>query len=97
MQQGVQTNSFSGAKGKKIAGEEAWESKLYRQARRMRPLVEGLIGQLKALSGFGLVWRRGLEAVRAELTGKAIVNNLYRLQQLTHPYQFRITILYTAF
>ncbi|CAM2064009.1 Transposase [Sulfidibacter corallicola] len=80
--QGVQTKSFSGAKGKKIAGEEAWESKPYREARRMRSSVEGLIGQLKALFGFGRVWRRGLEAVKAELTGKAIVYNLYRLQQL---------------
>ncbi|QTD49324.1 transposase [Sulfidibacter corallicola] len=76
--QGVQTKSFSG----EIAGEEAWESKPYREARRMRSSVEGLIGQLKALFGFGRVWRRGLEAVKAELTGKAIVYNLYRLQQL---------------
>ena len=83
-QQGVQTRSFSGAKGKKITSEEDWETDSYREARRKRSAVEGWIGQLKTLFGFGRVWRRGLAAVKAELTGKAIVYNLFRLQQWVH-------------
>ena len=41
--------------------------------------MESLIFVLKFLFGFGRLRRRGLEAVQAELLGKVVAHNFYRM------------------
>lgn len=76
---GVEVMSLSGVWGKKLIGEENWESEIYREARRSRPAIESLIFVLKHCFEFGRLGRRGLEAVRAELLEKALAFNSYRI------------------
>jgi hypothetical protein len=75
---GIGLVSFSGSKGKKIIGDEVWEQGAYRDARRMRSAVESLMFCLKYGHGFGQLRRRGIDAIRESLMGKAIVYNLLR-------------------
>ena len=76
---GIELVSFSGSKGKKIIGDDLWEQDAYCDARRMRSAVESLMFCLKYGHGFGQLRRRGIEAVRQSLIGKAIVYNLLRM------------------
>jgi hypothetical protein len=76
---GVSVMSLSGSKGKKLIGEEDWESEKYQDARDDRSVVESLIFVLKYCYYFGRMGRRGLEAVRAEMREKALAYNCCRI------------------
>lgn len=71
--------SISGAKGKKLTDPEDWVSETYRNARRNRSAVESLMFTIKDGFEFGEVGRRGIEAVRAELTEKVLAYNCCRI------------------
>jgi len=76
---GVSVVSISGSKGKKLIGEEDWESEDYQDARDDRSAVESLIFVLKYCYYFERMGRRGLEAVRAEMLEKALAYNCCRI------------------
>lgn len=76
---GVNDISISGAKGKKLTEAEDWESETYRDARRNRSAVESLMFTIKDGFEFGQVGRRGIDAVRAELTEKVLAYNCCRI------------------
>jgi len=82
LDRGVKIMSLSGSRGKRIIGEEDWESDGYREARRLRSAVESLMFVVKHCVEFGRLSRRGLEAVRAELLEKALAYNTYRITYL---------------
>lgn len=79
---GIADVSFSGAKGLKLLGEEVYNGETLKELRRNRSAVESLMFCLKHCHEFGQLRRRGMEAVRAELTGKTIVYNLCRIIML---------------
>jgi len=79
---GLQAISFSGSKGKALLGDEQWNSDVLKKARRYRSAVESLMFCLKHCRQFGELRRRGIDAVREELTGKAIVYNFGRIIML---------------
>jgi IS5 family transposase len=74
--------SISGAKGKKLTDPDDWESLMYRDARRYRSAVESLMFTIKDGFEFGELARRGIDAVRAELTEKVLAYNCCRIIQL---------------
>ncbi len=76
---GVNDISISGAKGRKLTDEADWESEEYRDARRNRSAVESLMFTIKHGFEFGELGRRGLDAVRAELTEKVLAYNCCRM------------------
>jgi IS5 family transposase len=76
---GVRDVSFSGAKGRKLLGDDQWGRDLLKEARRNRSAVESVIFCLKHCHEFGTLRRRGIDAVRDELMGKAIVYNFCRI------------------
>ena len=76
---GVETNSFNGAKGRKLTSEEDWESTAYQIARAERSMIEGLFSTLKIVQGFGKLSRRGLENGKSELLEKVLAQNFYRI------------------
>ncbi len=82
LDRGVKIMSLSGSRGKRIIGEEDWQSEGYREARRMRPAVESLMFVVKHCFEFGRLSRRGIEAVIAELLEKALAYNTYRITYL---------------
>ena len=75
---GVRIVSISGSKGKKITDPEDWDSEPFRQARNDRSAVESLMFTLKDCFEFGRLSRRGIDAVRSELTSKVIAYNFCR-------------------
>lgn len=77
-QSGIHIVSISGSKGKKITDPKDWDSEPFRKARNDRSAVESLMFTLKDGFGFGRVSRRGIEAVRSELTGKVLAYNFCR-------------------
>jgi hypothetical protein len=76
---GVKDVSISGAKGKKITAPDDWESETYRDARRNRSAVESLMFTIKDGFEFGALGRRGIDAVRDELTEKVLAYNCCRV------------------
>ncbi|MDV7391745.1 hypothetical protein RZS08_10345, partial [Arthrospira platensis SPKY1] len=80
---GVHTVSISGAKGKRLLGEK-WEQPIQRHLRGWRSCVESSVFVLKHSYRFGKLGRRGLDAVRRELTEKAIAYNFDRILHLRH-------------
>ncbi len=76
---GIDIVSISGSKGKKLIGEEAWESEEYQDARDARSAVESLMFVLKYCYHFGRMGRRGIEAVRAEMLEKVLAYNCCRI------------------
>jgi hypothetical protein len=76
---GVEDVSISGAKGKKLTDPEDWDSETYRDARRNRSAVESLMFTIKDGFEFGELGRRGIDAVRAELTEKVLAYNCCRI------------------
>lgn len=76
---GVKDVSISGSKGKKITHLDDWESEIYRNARRNRSAVESLMFTIKDGFEFGETGRRGIDAVRDELTEKVIAYNCCRI------------------
>ena len=75
---GVEKVSVSGAKGKRLQGEE-WDDPFMSDLRKWRSSIESAIYMLKHSSRFGCLGRRGLAAVRRELTEKILAYNLDRL------------------
>jgi IS5 family transposase len=75
---GINDISISGAKGKKITPPEEWDSEVHQEARNNRSAVESLMFTLKDGFEFGRVSRRGIEAVRSELTEKVLAYNFCR-------------------
>lgn len=82
LDRGVKIMSLSGSRGKRIIGEEDWESEGYQEARRLRSAVESLMFVLKHCFEFGRMSRRGIESVIAELLEKALAYNTYRITYL---------------
>lgn len=76
---GIKLVSIGGAKGKKLTLIEDWDSDEYKKARSDRSAVESIMFALKYSYDFGIVRRRGLENVRAELLEKVIVYNFARI------------------
>lgn len=79
IRQGVANISISGAKGKRLTDLDDWESELYQTARNDRSAVESLMFTIKDGFDFGQLGRRGIEAVRSELTEKILAYNLCRI------------------
>jgi len=75
----ISTVSISGSKGKKITGEEQWNSAPYASARSMRSAVESLVFTLRYKFSMYRFSRRGIEAVKGEMTEKIIVHNFWRI------------------
>lgn len=73
---GVKAVSISGARGKKITGDQEWNRPDYRAARNNRSAVESLMFTLKDGYEFGQLLRRESENVRAELTEKVLAYNI---------------------
>lgn len=79
LEDGLDKVYFCGTNAKAFTDEEEWNDPVYQQARRDRSMVESLVFVLKHLFGFGRLRRRGLGAVQAELLGKAVAHNFYRI------------------
>ena len=79
LRMGVKDVSVSGAKGKNLTPPEDWESDKYRDARRNRSAVESLMFTIKDGFEFGELGRRGINAVREELTEKVLAYNCCRI------------------
>ena len=74
---GVETVSFSGAKGRELLGDELWESTA--QIRSDRSAVESTIFTLKHKCGMRRFCRRGIEGVGRDLSEAVLTYNLWRL------------------
>lgn len=74
----VERISLSGAKGKRILGEELWTQEEYIDARRNRSAVESLMFTLKYSYKFGRMRRRGMNSVKAEMLEKVTAYNIAR-------------------
>jgi len=75
---GVTDICLSGAKGKRILGDELWNREEYIEGRRKRSAVESLMFTLKYSYEFGRMRRRGLEEVKAEMLEKVTAYNICR-------------------
>jgi len=75
----ISTVSINGSKGKKITSEEQWNSAPYADARNMRSAVESLVFTLRYKFSLYRFSRRGIEAVKGEMTEKIIVHNFWRI------------------
>jgi hypothetical protein len=75
----IEVFSFSGAKGRKVIGQEIYESEDYRKARADRSAAESRIFTLKFNHGYEDVMRRGAEGVRHEQLTKCLAYNIRRL------------------
>ena len=75
----IPTVSINGSKGKKITSEEQWNSEPYASARSMRSAVESLVFTLRYKFNLYRFSRRGIEAVKGEMTEKMIVHNFWRI------------------
>jgi IS5 family transposase len=82
LERGVKVVSISGSKGKKIIGQEDWESEEYVEVRNNRSAVESLMFTIKYGFNFGKVMRRGIENVRAELLEKVLAYNFCRMVEV---------------
>ncbi len=71
--------SFSGAKGRKVLGEELWNSEEYKELRDDRAAVESTIFTVKHKFNLRSFCRRGLPGVRMELAGTVFAYNLWRM------------------
>jgi len=78
-QRGIDQVSFSGAKGRKILGEELWNSEEYKELRDDRAAVESTIFTVKHKFNLSSFCRRGLSGVRMELAGTVFAYNLWRM------------------
>ena len=79
---GVKVVSISGARGKKITGDQEWNRPDYRAARNNRSAVESLMFTLKDGYEFGQLLRRESENVRAELTEKVLAYNIGQISRV---------------
>lgn len=77
--QGTLQVSFSGGTGKKVMPEEEWDDPDFLALRNSRSAVESVIFTLKHCFNFDRVRRRGIAAVRQELTENIIAHNFWRM------------------
>ena len=75
---GVEFVSFSGAKGRKVLGEELWDSPEYKALRDDRSAVESTIFTVKHKFNLRSFCRRGLSGVGMELAATVFAFNLWR-------------------
>ena len=75
LEQGVETVSFGGSKGKKLIDQD-WDKPEYYSARNKRSMVESTIGILKSTFNLDRFSRRGISAVRVELLTACIFHNV---------------------
>lgn len=71
--------SFSGGTGKKVMPAEEWDDPDFLALRNSRSAVESVMFTLKYCFTFDRVRRRGIEAVREELSEKIIAHNFWRM------------------
>jgi len=76
---GIGMVSFSGSKGRKVLGEELWNSEEYKDLRDDRAAVESTIFTVKHKFNLSSFCRRGLSGVRMELAGTVFAYNLWRM------------------
>ena len=74
---GVETVSFSGAKGRDLLGDQLWDGTA--EIRSDRSAVESTIFTLKHKCGLRRFCRRGIEGVSRDLSEAALTYNLWRL------------------
>jgi hypothetical protein len=74
---GVETVSFSGAKGRELLGEELWAATA--EIRSDRSAVESTIFTLKHKCALRRFCRRGIEGVSRDLSEAVLTYNLWRL------------------
>lgn len=72
----IEVTSINGSKGKRLTAKRDWDSEAYAEARDLRSAIESLMFTIKQGFGFGVVARRGLQNVYAELLEKALAYNL---------------------
>jgi len=77
-QMGIKNIAFSGAKGKKLLGEEIWNDPQNIRQRNDRSAVESLMFMLKHCFDFARMRRRGIQEVREEMLEKIIAYNFGR-------------------
>ena len=75
----LKVTNISNLEVEKITGPDDWESETYRNARRNRSAVESLMFTIKDGFEFGELGRRGIDAVRDELTEKVLAYNCCRI------------------
>ncbi len=75
---GVQTISFSGAKGRKVLGDDIYETDTCSILRSERSAVESTIFTFKHKTGMRRFCRRGLRGVNADLSAAVLAYNLWR-------------------
>lgn len=80
--QGCAIVSFSGSKGKKLLGEEIYNSEQYKEARNLRSISEAVISKLKNSHELDRFRVCGLKRVRQETFIAVIGFNLERFCQL---------------
>lgn len=76
---GTNKVSFSGGTGKKVTPAEEWDDPDFLALRNGRSAVESIMFTLKHCFRFDRVRRRGIKAVREELTEKIIAHNFWRM------------------
>jgi hypothetical protein len=86
---GVETVSFSGAKGRDLLGDQLWEGTA--EIRSDRSAVESTIFTLKHLCGLRRFCRRGIEGVNRDLAEAVLTYNLWRLAWCRHQRHARQT------
>ena len=74
---GVETVSFSGAKGRDLLGDQLWEGT--KEIRNDRSAVESTIFTLKHMCGLRRFCRRGIQGVAQDLSEAVLTYNLWRL------------------
>ena len=82
IEQGAELVSISGSKGKKLLGEEIYESENYQLARNIRSISEAGISKMKNYHNLERFTVCGLKRVRQETLISTIGFNLERLCQL---------------
>jgi IS5 family transposase len=76
---GVTHVVISGAKGRALTSDAAWNSPLHVESRGMRSAAESLMFTIKQGFHFGDVARRGLQAAHADLLEKVLAYNICKL------------------
>ncbi len=78
-EEGVIEASFSGAKGRKILGDEVYKSENYKKLRNDRSAVEGLMSNLKNVRDLKRLTVRSIKRAEIEILIKIIGHNLEKL------------------
>ena len=90
IQNGTALISFSGSKGRKLLGDDIYESENYQLARNLRSISEAGISKLKNYHNLARYTVCGIKRVRQQTLIKAIGFNLERLCQLLCQNQVKV-------